>query len=532
MIDATHTSGVKVPLSTPGSRSEPTAWRFPSRSIALRLFLTCWLVYVLHFTTNIVREIYPALAIGDHFSFRVDEYAHMHPDLFEKPGYGWHIGNNPGASMLAAIPYALSRPILDRVVTAVQQRRAAAGLTEPPTYDSPWPMAREFFQEAWRRGFDVKFGLAAFVIQALCMAPSSALGVVVLFYVLRSLFGSDKTALWLALLYAFGTPIFFRTGFLNHNLMLGHIAFMGFVAMWNPAGRERGSTQMRFVLGGVAGGSAVLFDYSGVVLLWGLFVYGIVKRLLAIGAADALRHGCWYVVGALGPIGLLWFYQWQSFGHPLYPGQHWMPPVEWIELGYQGFGWPQLELLYSLAMDYRYGFFASSPLMLLACFSLWRHRRAPHRMPSLELVALLSFFVAFWVFFSGSNYTRLQYNTGVRYLAPMYVFLFIPASLALMRLPQRMIYFIGFASVVQAWCLAMHRDVERGYGVLDPILHVFVGGFKLPALATLSRLGDQFGEFVANGVSAIPLFVVTAAILYGIWSSQTNSKSDAMERLT
>ena len=532
MFDAKHTSGVKAPLSAPSSRSEPASWRFPPRSLALRLFLTCWLVYVLHFTTNIVREIYPALAIGDHFSFRVDEYANMHPDLFEKPGYGWHIGNNPGASMLAAIPYALSRPLIDRAVTAIQQKRAAAGLTEPPTYDSPWPMAREFFQEAWRRGFDIKFGLAAFVMQALCMAPSSALGVVVLFYVLRSLFGSDKTALWLALLYAFGTPIFFRTGFLNHNLMLGHIAFMGFVAMWNPAGCKRGSTQMRCFLGGVAGGSAVLFDYSGAVLLLGLFVYGLMKRLLAASAGDALRHGCWYVVGALGPLGLLWLYQWQSFGHPFYPGQHWMPPVEWIELGYQGFGWPKLELLYSLALDYRYGFFVSSPLMLLACFSLWRNRNASPRMPSLELFALLGIFLAFWVFFSGSNYTRLQFNTGIRYLAPMYIFLFIPVSLVLIRLPQRLIYFIAVLSVTQAWCLAMHRDVERGYGVLDPILHVLIGGFKLPALVTLSRLGDNFGELLANGVSATPLFVLTVVILYGIWSPRIGSQLDTVEKLT
>ena len=102
--------------------------RLTRSQIAVRLFLTCWIVYALHFATNIVREIYPALAIGDHLSFRVDEYANMHPDLFEKPGYGWHIGNNPGASMVAAIPYALARPIIDPIVRRVQQR---AGCERP-----------------------------------------------------------------------------------------------------------------------------------------------------------------------------------------------------------------------------------------------------------------------------------------------------------------------------------------------------------------------------------------------------------------
>jgi hypothetical protein len=66
--------------------------------------------------------------------------------------------------------------------------------------------------------------------------------------------------------------------------------------------------------------------------------------------------------------------------------------------------------------------------------------------------------------------------------------------------------------------MAMHRDVERGLGVLDPVLHVFLGGFKLPVFTVLSRMGDQLGEYVAHGVSPLPLFVLAAAILYGVWA--------------
>lgn len=487
-------------------------------SIALRLFITCWLVYTLHFSTNIVREIYPALALGDHFSFRVDEYANMHPDLFDKPGYGWHIGNNPGASMVAAVPYAIARPVIDPIVEHVQRKRAASGLTEPPTYNSPWPMAQEFYKEAWRRGYDVKFGLAAFVMQFLCMAPTSALGVVTMFYVLRRLFGSNKVALWLSLLYAFGTPVFFRSGFLNHNMMLGHIAFMGFVALWTERGPGKLSLAKRFFLAGLAGGTALLFDYSGVIFLLGLFAYGIAKRWGVDSLRDTLRHTVWYSLGALGPIALLWFYQWRSFGNPFYPGQHWMPPVEWIELGYQGFGWMQPELLFSLAFDYRYGLFVTCPLMLLAVVSPWVIRRQPKQLPRLELAFFLLMFAGLWVFFSGVNYTRLQFNTGIRYMAPVFPFLFVPAAIVLMRLPRAIIYLLSAGSVTLSWCLAMHRDVERGLGILDPVLHVFVGGFKLPVLTVLSRMGNQFGEYVAGGVSPLPLFLLTATMLYGIWA--------------
>ncbi|HEX9107567.1 MAG TPA: hypothetical protein VF832_10075, partial [Longimicrobiales bacterium] len=70
------------------------------RGIAVRLLLTCWLVYTLHFATNTVREIFPALSLGDHLSVDVSEYLGLHPDLFAIPGRGAFINNNPGASFM------------------------------------------------------------------------------------------------------------------------------------------------------------------------------------------------------------------------------------------------------------------------------------------------------------------------------------------------------------------------------------------------------------------------------------------------
>jgi hypothetical protein len=156
-----------------------------------------------------------------------------------------------------------------------------------------------------------------------------------------------------------------------------------------------GGLQKRItILEALAGGTALLFDYSGVVLFLGLFIYGIAKTLITKKLTDVIRHGYWYVLGTIGPVCLLWFYQWKSFGHPFYPGRHWMPPVEWIELGYQGFDFPKLELFPLLTFDYRFGLFVSSPLMLL--------------------VMLSPFF-----------------NRGIRYLAPMFPFLFILAAILL-----------------------------------------------------------------------------------------------------
>ena len=447
-----------------------------ARSTAVRLFFTCWLIFVIHVATNTVREIYLALSIADHLSFEVDDYAHMHPDLFDKPGYGWHIGANPGASMVAAIPYAIFKPLVDRVVSRVNASRA--GIAEPPAYDSPWPMARQFYRTSWLHGYDIKFGFAAIIMQAFCMAPLSAFVAVILFYALRQVLGSDRKALLFALLYSFGTPVLFRTGYLSHNLMLGHIAFLGFFLVWNPSHSERLSMAARAFFAGLSGGLALLFDYSGSVILLLLFAYVFAVGRRSLGSWRlAVRSAVLYIAGTIGPVLLLWFYQWQSFGHFLYPGQHWMPPVQWIERGYQGFTGPQLELL-----------------MLL-------------------------------LFFGGVHYTRLQYNTGIRYMTAVFPFLFVPAALVLSKLPKAALYFLSVLAVAEAWCLAMHRDVERGFGLLDPILQVFIGGFRLPLLTVVSRLGGQFGEYTATGVSPLPIFILVSAVIYGIWRRGGASES-------
>lgn len=470
---------------------------FSPRAIAWRLFLTCWLIYSLHLATNTVREIYLGLAIADHLSFRVDEYGGLHPDLFESPGRGWHIGNNPGASMLAAVPYALFRPVVDPVVAAVNRSRAASG-AHPPFYNSPWPMARKFFEESWRRGLDVKFGFAAVIMQVFCMAPFSAASVVLVFFILRRLTGSDTESLWLSLLYGFGTPVFYRTGFINQNLLAGHFALAAIAALWFLSGRRAA------ILSGLAAGTCVLLDYSGLVPLAAAFAYCLWKE-----RAQWLA----FIAGTLPPILLLWFYQWQSFGNPFLPGQHYMPPVEWIERGYQGVSGPQLELAWILLADYRFGLFVTCPLFLLALAAPWvKDSWLPRR----ELIILLGTPIALWLFFSCVNYTRLQFNTGLRYMAPALPFLFLAAAVPLTRLPRMAAYFISVAAVAQAWSMAMFRDVERGLGVFDPIVRIFLGGFQLPALTALSRIAAS-SEILERGVSPLVLFAFSAALLYGLW---------------
>lgn len=487
-----------------------------ARQIGWRLFWTCWIVYSLHMATDIVREHYPAVALGDRFSFDLQDFCGLHPDLFETPGRGCHIGNNPGASMLAAIPYAIARPAIDVVV-----RRALAAREgrEPPEFRTPWPNARRFYETAWHRGLDIKLGLGALVMNVFAMAPSSAFGVVMVFLVLRALFKSDRLALWLALAYAFATPVFFRTGFLNHNLMLGHFAFAGFALLWNPWHGNRVSARTREILCGVGAGTALLFDYSGAVICLVLGVYVMALRWREGGPRAAFLSGVWYTIGALGPILLLWFYQWKAFGNPFLPGQHWMPPVAYIDRGYQGYQFPpDAGLLLTLLADHRFGLFTAAPLLLLAVAYPFVDRGIVRRIPWLEAAILLGMGAALWIFFAGNNYTRLQFNTGIRYLAPVFPFLFVPAAVVLVRLKPALAFAFVLLGLLVSWPLAMYREVEVPLGLLDPIVRTFSAGFSLPVLHFLSLTSGQYGDYFSRGTSPLPAFALAALVIWALWS--------------
>ncbi len=492
--------------------------------IPSRLFVTCWLIYSIHFATNTVREIYLALSIGGHATFRVDKYAGLHPDLFETPGRGWHINNNPGASMLAAIPWAVAAPIAERLADRARAAREKAN-AQPPVYDSPWPMAREFHRQSWLRGLDLEFGVASIVTQMACMAPVSALGVVVLHDLLRRRY-PPRTALALALLYAFGTPVFYRAGYLNQNMLAGHLALFGFYAL------EAGVTKTRVAIAGIVAGACVLMDYSGVMILAGLAIWALIRRAplsflrntrttepvaarisacsSTVGAAAPRPFALapWYALGAALPLSLLAFYQYASFGHPVYPAQHWMPAtVAGNTVGYHGVSLPEPALLWESLFDLRYGLFTTAPIFVAAVFA----RR------SRESIFVAGLCVASWLFFASIYYSRLQFNTGIRYMALLFPFLFLAVADVLNKLPRRVAIATGAASVAYAWSMAMYRDMERGWGVLEPVLNVVRHGPQLPALIVLQRTGNTYGEWVQTVLSPWPVFATAAMILWLVW---------------
>ncbi len=490
------------------------------RGIAIRIFITCWMIFALHFATNTVREIFPAIALADNFSFDVSEYSGLHHDIFEIPGRGSFINNNPGASILAAVPYFFLKPVTDRVVERVQIARSLEQRSEPPKFDTIYPLAQEFYARSRERGLDVKFGIAAGIMQSLVMAPISALGAVVMFWILFSLTQNRGSAVFLTFLYAFATPIFFRTAQLNQNVLMASFALFSFALLWKPWSNPA-SRKPNYLLAGLCCGWTVVLDYSGLVAVAVISSYAI---SIWYGEADDDRSFAdiaKFFGGLAACAMVLMTYQWTAFGNPILPAQSYMPAANFTDMGYRGFSIPQADLLYETAFGVKFGLFTSSPLLLLAFLAPTWAKRSTRMLHERELAFVLAFIVCFFLFCAANQYGRMQFNTGVRHIVPVVPFLFLLAANALLHIPRIVAVFLGVTATYWSWCLAMYRDVEQGLGVIESVKHVTLEGFRLPWLTTFERMG-----FVTDA-SPLPLFLLTGTVIWLLWN--VNSKSPEVQ---
>jgi len=418
------------------------------RGIAVRLFITCWIVFVLHFATNVVREIYPAITLGDHFSFDVSEYVGLHPDIFEIQNRGAYINNNPGASILGAIPYAIARPLINFVSAKVQDARASDPNFTHKEYDTVLhPNSKRFYKEALERGLDVKFGLAAGFIQAFCMAPLSALAVVVMFYILLAMTRSIRLAILLSLLFAFATPIFYRTAFLNHNVLLAHFSLFSFALLWRPWIDSDQTRSFPYLAAGLVCGWTVVLDYSGIVAAFSISIYAVLRYLSLPKESRSIQHLTLFFVGIALCVSFLIAYQWLMFGHPLYPAQHYMPHTEFSQSGYHGMAWPNLHLLFQTAFSRHYGLFTSAPILLLVFCLPFFLRDIVQRIGSNQLMFILVYGCGFFLFCSANQFGYVQFNTGVRHIVPVTPFLFLIVAMIIIRMPKVLMVLFSIISL-------------------------------------------------------------------------------------
>ena len=491
------------------------------RSRETRLFLIAWLLYAVHFATNVVREHYPAFSIVDHGTFRVDEYQGFHADIFVHRDGHSVIGNQVFVSLLAAIPLFVFDPALDAIEAYSKAKLAREGVQNAEYRIEDKPNRVRFFQLVKERGLDLRFGAATFVTTAFFMAPITAAFLVFFYRVLRRRGATPDDATVLTFLLGFGTPVFFRTSTLNHNLFVMYAMFSAFVLLWPRSGDE-GVSARRRALAGCFGGVTLATDYVGVIILPLLWFYFMFSRRRSASWVTAFRESLVIVAGSIPPILFLLYSQWAMYGNPFLPGQAWMPNQnQYVEQGMRGFTLPDPELFVMGLFDPSFGMYTWGPILLLALLPARRLEAQSLVLPMFERRWLAVTILVFMLFASMNQYSRLQFNSGFRYLVPLVPFLMLAIADHWRRIPSRLRWAIAIVAILHSWVLVVFREpvVQSWRMFIDE-------GVQLPWYRVLTLTSDPASPWIGAWWIPAGILTVTLLIALAIWRSGARMEDD------
>ena len=433
-------------------------------------------MYTVFWTPYIVREHFPALALAESGSLNVERYLGWTEDIFPGPRGGAYINNNPGASLTGAIPLLLLRPVLARVDAWNQKRPRIV----------PTNAGSEVFARTLAEGRAFYFLLAGFVTVALVMAPATAGTAAFLCSRIRDAGVPAAYAAQAAILYGLATPVLFRAGHLNHNLLVGDAGITALLLLWQPG--DEPVQPGRAALAGLLAGYAVLCDYSGLVVaaVTSLYVW---LRSAEQPAARRWRVMAAYAGGVIPGIVALVVYQAWAFGSLYRPSQHYMAATAPTSTGYRGFDWPSPSLVWANFFDPRFGLFAYCPALGLALAAPFI-TRVRYRVPARETWILLTYFGLFVLFCASNQYSWLQPSTGFRYLVPVVPALSLLALQTAQALPRAVKWLVAGASCAESLILAAthQNDVRFAAAAL------WRQGLELPWMTRLRIAGAPVTE--------------------------------------
>jgi hypothetical protein len=433
------------------------------------------------------------------------------------------VGNNVAASVIAAVPLFVFSPVLNQLEAYEQARirREGPPATEYRTADHP--NSRKFYAVAANAGLTLRFGASAAITTVFLMAPLSALMVVLMFGILLERGVPRQRAIGLAALFGFGTPVFFRTGVLNHNMMLMYTTFVAFHLLWVRPDEPAPASMRRRLAAGFLCGLGFALDYSGLIPLVIVFGYLCGSRLRTASSATAVAEAVPFVVAAVPPVLFLLYSQWSMYGHPFFPGQYWMPDVSRSDVygqfrnpysseGFRGFSWPSISLLLLNLFSPSYGMYTYGPLLLVGLVPAFMYPRNQLILPRAERYYAAALFAALVLFCASNQYSRIQFNSGFRYLVPLVPTIFLAASDHLARLPTRWLVAMAVPAVVNSWVISMVREP-----VPESWHRVLTEGIQYPWLTVLRLTAPEGAGVLGSPLLPLAIAGLASAVVFLVW---------------
>jgi hypothetical protein len=153
-----------------------------------------------------------------------------------------------------------------------------------------------------------------------------------------------------------------------------------------------------------------------------------------------------------------------------------------------------------------------APLLLLALVPAFRLPAANLVLPRFERRWLAVTWIVFLVFASANQYSRLQFNSGMRYLVPLVPFLMLALADHWIRLGRIPRLALGTAVVLHAWVLTVFREpVGQSFRMF------LTEGPQLPWYRVLGLTSSPDNPYLGTWLVPTLLIAATAGFAAWIW---------------
>ena len=362
-------------------------WLADRRAVPALLFALVWLSCgwfgSWEFNPNNSTRLFAAISLAEQGDATIDEFAAL---TIDKAQFGPHtyLDKAPGMTLLATPVVAGAFVATGEGARLLEKRIEAPDLS---------------------RYLRLRLRLATIFVTALL----TALAAVALWSLARYLTGSDDAALFAALAYALGTPVWGWS-----TTLFGHapVAALWTIAIWSGWRATAAAPSARHALiAGAALGWAVVIEYQAVL---GGSVIGLWALWRLRGQPQPMRLAIWAVAGGLTAAAALIGYNLLAFGTLFRLGYQGVVGFEGMQQGLFGLTTPKSAVLYEIVFGLRRGLIWVAPVLALAPIGLLRLARID-RAFALMLTAVIAVVLlvnAAYVYWDGG------FSTGPRHSVP------------------------------------------------------------------------------------------------------------------
>ena len=362
-------------------------WLSDRRAVPGLLFALVWLSCgwfgSWEFNPNNSTRMFAAISLAEQRDATIDEFAAL---TIDKAQFGAHtyLDKAPGMTLLAT-------PIVAAVDAATGQ--------------GAQHLRKQIWDPDLARYMRLRLRLATILISGLL----TAIAAVALWSLARDLTGSDDAALFAALGYALGTPIWGWS-----TTLFGHapVAALWTIAIWAIwRGTSARASPRHALIAGAALGWAVVIEYQAVIggSIIGFWALGRLR-----GQAGAIRATGWAIAGGLTAAVALIGYNLLAFRTIFRLGYQGVVGFDGMQQGLFGLTFPKPDILFEILLGPRRGLIWVAPVLILApkgLLILGRSDRSMARM--LTAVIIVELMInASYVYWNGG------YSTGPRHSLP------------------------------------------------------------------------------------------------------------------